>query len=62
MVLSMGKVMEVLVLVGSDRFGLVRGLKAATIHIKDMEIKKGVRLLAFRLRMSKAVPDVEVLW
>ena len=51
-----------MVLVGSDLLGLVRGLKAATIHIKDMEIKKGVRLLAFRLRMSKAVPDVEVLW
>ena len=36
--------------------------KITTIHVKVMEIKKGVRLLAFRLRMSKAVPDVEVLW
>ena len=31
------------------------------VHIRKMGIKKGVRLFDFMLRMSKAVPDVEVL-
>ena len=50
-----------MVLVGLDLLDSVRRHKTTTIHIRVMEIKKGVRLVAFRLRMSKAVPDVEVL-
>ena len=50
-----------MILVGLGRLVLVGRHKTTTIHIRVMEIKKGVRLLAFMLRMSKAVPDVEVL-
>ena len=39
----------------------MRRHKTTTIHVREMEIKKGVRLLAFMLMMFKAVPDVEVL-